>query len=372
MDRSESEHTPHGMLGRHVEGVTSGRRMESVEHIVVGAGPAGLRAAQVLAEAGRDVVVLEKNDRVGPKTCGGGLSTKAVHELESLGLEPDAGRTSVAHASFRGEPSIELDPTRARIKTLSRERLGRRQAAWAEGAGAEIRTHAAVSRIDFDAHTVEYDGKRLRYRHLIGADGSGSSVRRALGFATPRAFFAGEYNVRGQSGFDLAVVFDSNRLASGYFWVFPHEDYVSFGAGAHKGKVRPAMIRPYIERRMAELGIDPGVTPYEGAAIEVDFVGFDFEGEVHLVGDAAGLPSGLTAEGIYPALVSGEEVARRILEPGFPMPKTREWLRIKRSHDRVGRLWLKRSVRDVSLSLLRALCGLSPGKRWVSAYFLEI
>src|SRR5690606_25617628 len=159
------------------------------------------------------------------------------------------------------------------------------------------------------------NGRKLRYRHLIGADGTGSAVRRALRLPSPRAFFAGEFNVPRPHACDLGVAFDSRVLASGYFWVFPHEDYVCIGAGAHKGVVRPASIRPYVERRMAELGIDPGDTPYEGAAIEVELVGFDFSGGVHLVGDAAGLPSGLTAEGIYPALVSGEEVARRIVEP---------------------------------------------------------
>jgi flavin-dependent dehydrogenase len=345
--------------------------MESVEHIVVGAGPAGLRAAQVLAEAGRDVVVLERNRLVGPKTCGGGLSAKAVRELREIGLPDDVGLTTVARASFRGEPSVPLDPQHARIRTVSRERLGRCQAEWALLAGAEIRTEASVSQIDMQARTVTYDGRVLRYRHLIGADGSGSGVRRALGLPTPRAFFAGEYNVPSTRSFDLGIWFDSPVLASGYFWVFPHEDYVCVGAGAHKGRVRPAAIRPYIERRMAELGIDAGETPYEGAAIEVEFRGFDFPGEVHLVGDAAGLPSGLTAEGIYPALVSGEEVARRILEPAFPMPKTVQWLRIKRSHDRLGRWWLKRAAREISLSALLALCRRKLGKRWISAYFLE-
>lgn len=38
-------------------------------------------------------------------------------------------------------------------------------------------------------------------------------------------------------------------------------------------------------------------------------------GDVHLAGDAAGVVSSLTAEGIYGALVTGEEVARAILEP---------------------------------------------------------
>src|SRR5690606_4230211 len=139
-----------------------------------------------------------------------------------LGLPAEAGVTSVAHASFRGEPAMSLDPVHARIRTLSRERLGRYQAQWAEAAGAEIRTSAAVARIDFETRTVTYGGKTPRYRHLVGADGSGSSVRRALGLPTPRAFFAGEYNVPGRCAFDLSVAFDASTLASGYFWVFPH------------------------------------------------------------------------------------------------------------------------------------------------------
>lgn len=347
------------------------QRMESVEHIVVGAGPAGLRAAQVLADAGREVLVLERNARVGPKTCGGGLSTKAVRELRALGLPDDAGVVSLAHASFRGETAASLDPEHARILTLSREQLGRRQAEWTAAAGAEIRTGAGVGRIDVHARTVCCDGRTIRYRRLIGADGSRSSVRRALGLESPRAFFAGEFNVPGRAAFDLGVAFDSRMLASGYFWVFPHTDHVCVGAGAHKRLVRPSAIRPYVERRMAELGIDPGDTPYEGAAVEVDFAGFEFPGGVHLVGDAAGLASGLTAEGIYPALVSGEEVARRVLEPGFPMPKTRNWLRIKRSHDLLGRMWLRRRPREISLTALRALCGRRPSRRWISAFFLE-
>jgi flavin-dependent dehydrogenase len=345
--------------------------VESRHYVVVGAGPAGLRAAQVLAAAGRDVLVLERNSRVGPKTCGGGLSTKAVRELRALGLPSDAGLTFVARASFRGEAAVGLDPEHGQIVTLSRERLGRYQAEWATAAGAEIRTNAAVSGIDLAERTISCGGRRIRYERLIGADGSGSAVRRALGHATPRIFFAGEFNVPGRRNFDLGIAFDSAALASGYFWVFPHEDYTCIGAGAHKGRVRPASIRPYLERRMASLGVDPGETAFEGAAVEAGFVGFHFAGGVHLVGDAAGAPSGLTAEGIYAALISGEEVARYLLDDRFSMPKTKHWLTIKRAHDTVGRLWLNRRSREISLTALDALCQTNTSRRWLSKFFLE-
>lgn len=346
--------------------------METVEHVIVGAGPAGLRAAQVLAEAGRDVLVLERNEEVGPKTCAGGLSRKAVAELRALGLPDAAGVDLLAHAEFPGGGGpVPLDPERAVIRTLSRRRLGAYQAGWARAAGAEIRTGAPVSRIDLEARTLEAGGRRIRWRRLIGADGSRSTVRRALGLPSPRALFAAEFNVRGVRLERLTVSNDSTALASGYFWVFPHEDYTSIGAGVHKALVPPAALRPYLEARMEALGVDPGETPYEGATIEIDHPGFDFPGGVHLVGDAAGTASGLTAEGIYAALVTGEETARRILEPGYPGPKTRAWLRLKRVHDAIGRAWMRRALRELSFAALPAICRIRPTRRWLCALFLE-
>ena len=42
--------------------------MDTIEHLIVGGGPAGLRAAQVLAGAGREVLVVEK--RAGDRSQG--------------------------------------------------------------------------------------------------------------------------------------------------------------------------------------------------------------------------------------------------------------------------------------------------------------
>jgi flavin-dependent dehydrogenase len=55
-------------------------RMEKHEVVIVGAGLAGLQAAKILAENGRDVLILEKvpQYRIGDKICAGALSAKAV------------------------------------------------------------------------------------------------------------------------------------------------------------------------------------------------------------------------------------------------------------------------------------------------------
>lgn len=342
---------------------------DSVEHLVVGAGPGGLRAAQVLAEAGREVLVAERHETIGPKTCAGGLTPKAAGLLASLGLPDEAGRRCHAHARLAGGPLLPLDAGFGAIRTVSRAALGHAQRAWTERAGATVVAAAPVSRIDLAARTAHVGGRPLRFRHLIGADGADSRLRQLAGLPAPRAYFACEYNVPGTPREPLFVECDPHALANGYFWVFPHDGYTSIGAGAPTRLVPPPQVRAYVERRMRELGVPIGAAPFEGATIEVDYRGLRV-GDVHLVGDAAGLPSALTAEGIYPALVSGEAVARAILEPGAPTPALDAWLRLKRAHDRIARLIASRAIRLATLPLLARAVGLGVVRRAVTRFYV--
>ena len=59
------------------------------EVLVVGGGPAGASAAYWLANAGVDVLVVEKKHYPREKTCGDGLTPRSVHQLEQMGLADD-------------------------------------------------------------------------------------------------------------------------------------------------------------------------------------------------------------------------------------------------------------------------------------------
>lgn len=343
--------------------------MESVEHLIVGAGPAGLRAGQVLAEAGREVLVAEKRPQIGPKTCAGGLTAKAVALLRALGLPEDAGLARVGRVAFGTAEPVELDAELTVVVTLPRRELGRYQVAWTRAAGAEVRAGCAVRELDLATRTAVVDGRRLRWRHLIGADGSDSAVRRALGLPHARGCFAAEYNLPGVRLEPLRVECDP-ALGGGYFWVFPHEEYTSIGAVAMKHAVRPAEIRAYVDARISRLGLACHGAPFEGATLEVEFRGFHFPGDVHLAGDAAGVPSSLTAEGIYAALLTGEEVAREIVEPRYRSRKVARWLRVKRRHDRFAALLRRRRARALALPLLHRLSVWPPAGRPMAEWFL--
>lgn len=345
--------------------------MEVVENLIVGAGPAGLRAAQVLAESGREVLVLEKRPEIGPKVCAGGLTGKTMRELEALGLPAGAARPNAGHVGFAGGRAVALPAEAAQVHTIARRELGRLQLAWTRAAGADVRSGVAAVEIDLGARTIRADSRRLRWHRLLGADGADSAVRRALGLPCHRAYFAAEYNLPTVRLGPLRVECDPEPLANGYFWVFPHETYTSVGAVARKDLVPPPALKRYLDARADALGVTRDGVPFEGATLETAYRGCRFPRGVYLAGDAAGMVSSLTAEGIYGALVSGEEVALGMLEREAPAPKTARWLATKRWHDRIARGLARPGARALILGPLARMAAVPSLRRPLATWFLR-
>ncbi|MBN2566570.1 NAD(P)/FAD-dependent oxidoreductase [Candidatus Woesearchaeota archaeon] len=301
--------------------------MERFDTVVVGAGPAGLAAAETLADADREVLVLEKNREVGPKICAGGLTLK---DLE-IGIPKRLWSRSFSY----GYVNTPHDRTKVEfgehaIITIDRKDLGQWMLKEAEAAGAQVWTNAKVDRIG-RRHVVS-GGKRIGFRQLIGADGSNSLVRQHLGLAKRRIDDTFHY-LTPQRFKDLEVFFDVDHFGPWYAWIFPHKTFTSVGTGGNPFINRIADQKRFFDE-WCEKRFPLRKARYEAFPINCDYHGFQF-GSIFLAGDAAGFASELTGEGIFAAIVSGRDIARRIVDRNHYCKGIERVLFYKQVHERM-------------------------------------
>jgi geranylgeranyl reductase family protein len=225
--------------------------------LVIGGGPSGAAAAYWLAQQGRRVLVVEKKRFPREKTCGDGLTPRAVRELHDMGLADPLGDyqrydglRSIAHGvtlelAWPDHPDF---PPYGYV--IRRRDLDEMVAGQAVKAGATVwpATEATDPLVEGGlvtgaiVHRKE-SGRRepVRARYLVVADGANSRFGRALGTARDRSYPMG-MAVRGyfespyhddpwiESHLDLRDR-EGNHLP-GYGWVFPVGDgTVNVGVG---------------------------------------------------------------------------------------------------------------------------------------------
>jgi geranylgeranyl reductase family protein len=323
--------------------------------IVVGAGPGGAATAAHLARGGARVLLLDRSAFPRDKACGGGLTPRGVAALDRLGVcldETEAIRVAGVELFGHGRSLTTSFPSTAAWP--SHGLVGRRNVVdnkiveAAESSGAEIRTGVRVMGPLFSDGVcrgvrVRSNGsiQDLEATWTIAADGATSGTARAAGiaphstgssgggfwYAALRGYF-GPVAPRMHEG-EALLEFYPLRTASGrwlpaYGWVFPLPD-----GSANVGvdlphtpslracpDLRPAYVA-FVERLRRERdGFEHAVeeSPPVGALLPEAMEGFRPAAPGMLaVGDAAGLITPYSGEGIVYALESAEIAARAIL-----------------------------------------------------------
>ena len=299
--------------------------------LIVGAGPSGATAATTLSKLGHSVAIIDKANFPRHKTCASWINALAFSRFPYLrpeipnlvdcpfnGIRFYDGSISRSGAYNERKPSGYL--------TL-RSKFDHGLAKMAVAAGAQLHEGTRAVHIEEDKTGVTAqlrDGRTLRARFLLGADGSNSQIARWAGLRKtwrpdqyvlcanediPYSHTAIERFYGGKFPIFVSLRFDG---LDGYGWVFPKHEYICVGIG---GRVAPGADIRAIMRSFVAKSREAKLIPADLQISDPDYA-LDPAGAVHkmpsltkgrtiLIGDSAGFVSGSTGEGIYPGMVSG-------------------------------------------------------------------
>ncbi len=325
--------------------------------LVVGAGPSGSACAYWLAKAGADVVVVERKAFPREKTCGDGLTPRAVRQLEDMGLAAElAGCHRYWGLRSHGFgcdlelpwPAVKGMPTHGYVVT--RYDLDALVAAHAVKAGATLWEHTeATEPVTEDGclrgarlSAKGPDGRSgvVRARYVVVADGANSRFGWAIGNRRNRAYPMG-MALRGywasprhdEPWIDswLDVRDATGKVVPGYGWIFPMGDgRVNVGVGllttsdrwkgVNTTQLLEAFCR-YVPETWGLRGTAP-LAPPTGGRLPMGLAVGPRWGPSHLVvGDAAGAVNPFNGEGISYGYETGRlaaEVLQEALGGGGP------------------------------------------------------
>jgi geranylgeranyl reductase family protein len=320
---------------------------ERADVVVVGAGPAGSSAAWWLAQAGLDVVVLDKAAFPREKVCGDGLTPRGVKALEDMGIDTSPAAGWARHKGLRvhgGGEVVEVDwpklhrwPDYGLVRP--RSELDAMLAGRAETAGAHLYTGVTVTGPSLDdAGRVagvrtevgpDREPGQVRAPLVVSAEGVSGRLAKALGLLRrddrPLGIAVRRY-VRSPRTHDdyLDISFDlepqgpTAAAMPGYGWIFGMGDgtaNVGFGlldtrrsdGGDHRD-----VLRRWLDTFPAEdqLGEEHAVTPLRGAGLPMALHRQPaYTRGLLLTGDAAGTVNPFNGEGISYAMETGRMAA---------------------------------------------------------------
>ncbi|MER0102448.1 geranylgeranyl reductase family protein [Corynebacterium sp. KPL2734] len=294
-----------------------------VEVAIIGAGPAGSAAAIHAARAGYETVLIDSSAFPRDKTCGDGLTPRAMHQLDKLGITVNASyrNRGLKLHGYGGDVTAPWPQTYpSQVGTaLPRFKLDAQlvEAATAAGATLISGTPASAPVMEGNRVTSFRIGKQIiQPKWLIVADGVRSTFGKQLGRTwhrdevygiAARSYAASPQATEPWMHSHVELKDEDGAIQPGYGWIFPlgaELGQVNIGVGALSTAQRPAKINTkkllefYAAQQRAEWGlgdiehVTSALLPMGGAVSNVAGANW------MLIGDAAACINPLNGEGI--------------------------------------------------------------------------
>jgi geranylgeranyl reductase family protein len=301
--------------------------------LVIGGGPAGAAMGYWTAELGHSVTIVERKHFPREKTCGDGLTPRAVKQLDDMGLgEPlkQFHRYEGLRATAHGKelelqwPTHPLYPRHGYV--VRRRELDAMVALNAEKSGTTLlQGHEALEPLmekgcvrGAIVNNLDEDRKvAIRASYVVIADGANSRFGRSLGTARTKAwpygtairtYWASPRHAEPWIESALDVKDRQGNSMPGYGWIFPVGDgTINVGVGLlstfkkFKDVNTTHLLDSYAHMIAERWEIDPGSPECRATSGKIPMGGSVFPkmGPTHLViGDAAGSVNPFNGEGI--------------------------------------------------------------------------
>ena len=289
---------------------------------IIGGGPSGSAAAEILAKAGHSTILIERN-LANVKPCGGAIPLGLIEEFDIPDELVEKKLTRMSVRSPKGE-TIFMHMPNGYVGMVRRERFDSYLREKAQKAGAEL-VEALVKKIDrasdrFTIHLFNKEGEELppvEASYVIGADGANSKTAEELGFPPndlkviamqQRFHYCDELKPYEEL---VEIWFDGEVSPDFYGWIFPKTDHIAIGTGTEEHR---RDIKQLQKRFVEKIGIHE--KPYLNEAAKIPMKprrSFTQERAI-LVGDAAGLVTPANGEGIFFAMRSGKLGAEAMIQ----------------------------------------------------------
>ena len=285
--------------------------------VVLGGGPAGSSCGISLQKSGIKSCVIDRAHFPRRKVCAGLVTEKTYVLLKTLLDIPQAELDSLFYDEssevrlYKRNSFLVSTGIDRKFRFVNRALFDHYLINHYEMLGGVLYQGEKSYSVDYDSKTLTLtSGDRIRWNHLIAADGAMSSVHSAFGVKPDKAWFAVECMVpkkdAGLSGTNIYFGY----MKAGYAWAFPAGGNYCIGLGTVHEKGFP--YRRELDGLLNDLGIKNDGIKYYGAFLPSGKTVDQslFPDSVLLAGDAAGFADPITGEGLYLALLSGTEAAR--------------------------------------------------------------